>query len=180
MLRINTCVTVSERLLEHIQNRAKSKQNIRRGTPGRAFITLDEKLVLCEIQQILPWDQLRAFMIAHNITNNLSCVSAHWLHANSKHQQKCHRDHKHGYGRHFAVVFTIDGSKVDTMINIKGRYESASCDVLVYDTFELHYGNSGENRSKIFVGFTDPGFENYMSIAKDHLHGRKKSYLRIH
>lgn len=178
-LRLNNTVIPTKDFIEHLQKRARCKRHYRRGAPGRTFVALDESIVLRELKNMLPWEEVCAFMKTHKCTDNIFCVSAQWLHANSAHSQKCHQDHAHGYGLYFTVVFTIDGSKVDTMIENEGMYEPAACNILVYDTFHPHFGQAGENNSKVFVGFSDPGFEKYNRIAKEHLHARKKFYSRI-
>ena len=108
----------------------------------------------------------------------------HLLHANSARPQRPHRDHKHDYGKYFTVVFTIDESQVDTMLETEygETHKPADCTILVYDT-ALHSIRTlvrlAKTTSKVFVGFSDPSFDQYNSIAKEHLHGRKKAYEHI-
>ena len=179
LLRLNDCVNMTKPLLDHLEKRGKHKSYYRRGSPGRTFVALDENIVLHELKKILPWDRILTFMKTHNSSNDLFCVCAQWMHANSMRPQKPHRDHTHGYGRYFNIVFTIDGSKIDTMVEISGKYECANCNILVYDSFHSHFGPAGQNKSKVFIGFSNPQTENYNSIAREHLHARKKTYTCV-
>ena len=178
-LRLNDPATITPSFKAHLWNRANSKQYQRRGSPGRTFVALDEKLALGEMTKMAQWEQIRSFMYAHSCTRNLYCVSAQWLHANSARHQRPHRDHTHGYGRYFAVIFTIDASRVDTMLETESGHTPADCAILVYDTFHTHFGPSGRNWSKVFVCFADTTFDQYNSLAKQQLHGRKKAYENI-
>lgn len=181
VLKLKEAVVPSRSLMEHIHTRESHQRFYRRGSPGRKFVALDETIVLKELAKSVMFREIVDFMHKESNALYLCCVSAQLLHSNSTRPQTPHRDHQHGYKKYFSVVFTIDGSNVDTMIsNASGEYECADCSVLVYDTFHDHFGPSGKNYSKVFVGFADPFIPEYGSISHSHVHSCKNSYPMVH
>lgn len=182
VLKLCTRIELTDKLKTHMEKRASNKGNWRRGKKGRRFVALDENLVFVELFAICPMDLIMPFVCDTLKSDTVSCVCAQWVCSNSVTAQLLHRDHEYGYGKYVTVLVGFDGFVIDTLLPVVENQitslKPASCNILVFDSYELHAGAAGSNFSKLLISFAIPSIPEFTKIAHQNLHGVKKKYLR--
>ena len=176
-VRSSCKVRLSETTLQRIQKQCKKTRQIMKGRNRRRFITLKPEHIIDDVKSFLAAN--RTFRMFLESRSALTCVHACLLHfSNDFHrQQPMHRDHKEGYGKYVTMVFSLDETKVDTLIlTADGSLLPANCNTLMYDAFHLHAGPECSFQNKVFVSFSDTNRCDFAKIARAMGHGVRKSY----